>query len=172
MRIKHAFVLMLENRSFDQMFAPSGISRINVPTLADTNSFDRQTYAFQGGAPDQLPSDPLHDFGSVLQQPSGKSDCTNATPNSARNDSGFVANLSTTPVPHDLFGKQPLPPADYDMIMQGIETARQAPPGTTWPVVTSQNIRSSSLPMATWCSTPIAAARRSIRWTAWRAETG
>jgi phospholipase C len=152
MPIEHVFVLMLENRSFDHMFALSGIPGINVATAADTNSFDGQTYAFQGGAPDHLPSDPLHDFGSVLQQLSGKTDCTNATPYPTRNNSGFVANFSTTTVPHGLFGKRPLPPADYGMIMQGIDTARQAPalyalacnyalcdnwysslPGPTWP---------------------------------------
>lgn len=152
MPIDHVFVLMLENRSFDHMFAKSGIAGINAATSADTNTHLGKTYAFQGGAPDRMPSDPLHEFCAVLQQLCGDQDCTVATPYPARNNSGFVADYATTKVRKRLLGKKPLPEADYGKIMQGIDTAQQAPslyalarnyaicdnwfsslPGPTWP---------------------------------------
>ena len=68
MTIEHIFVLMLENRSFDHMFAFSNVPGIKVATAADTNTFGSQTYACQPGAPDRKPSDPSHGFAAVLQQ--------------------------------------------------------------------------------------------------------
>lgn len=152
MSIEHVFVLMLENRSFDHMFALSGIPGIKVATPADTNTYKGQTYPFQGGAPARMPSDPLHEFCAVLQQLCGNQNCANTTPYPARDNSGFVADYATTKVKSGLLGKKPLPQADYHKIMQGIDAAQQAPalhalalsyaicdnwfsslPGPTWP---------------------------------------
>src|SRR5215217_888974 len=42
--IKNVFVLMLENHSFDNIFAMSGIQDINVATVQDSNSYQGETY--------------------------------------------------------------------------------------------------------------------------------
>ena len=151
--IDHVFVLMLENRSFDHMFALSGIPGIHAATAADINQYDGKDYPFQGGAPDILPSDPLHDFCDVLDQVCGAgSDCSAVTPYPPRTNSGFVANYATTKVKRGLLGSKPLPAADRGLVMRGIDSARQAPaldtlarayalcdgwyaslPGPTWP---------------------------------------
>jgi len=60
--IEHVFVLMLENRSFDQLFAFSGIPGVPQPPA---------TSGFVSGAPDRLTSDPAHEFKSVRDQISG-----------------------------------------------------------------------------------------------------
>ena len=151
---EHIFVLMLENRSFDHMFGFSGISGITVATGADSNSFGGQSFAFQTGAPDRMPSDPKHGFASVVQQLCGEgSDPNKVSPYPPRDGSGFVADYSHTEVSKGLFGKKkPLSKAEYARIMQGIDTAKQAPalfalareyalcdnwfaslPGPTWP---------------------------------------
>lgn len=149
MAIEHIFVLMLENRSFDHMFGFSKIPGIKVATAADSNTFGGQSYAFQPGAPDRMPSDPKHGFCSIVQQLCGDGkDCNNASPYPARDASGFVADYSRT----EIAKKKPLPKAEYARIMQGIDTAKQAPalyalareyalcdnwfaslPGPTWP---------------------------------------
>ena len=148
MTVEHIFVLMLENRSFDHMFAFSDIPGITVATAANTNSFGGQIYPFQPGAPDRMPSDPSHGFASVVQQLCGEgSDPNKVSPYPPRTGSGFVADYSRTQIK-----KKPLPKSDYDKIMKGIDTARQAPalfalaseyalcdnwfaslPGPTWP---------------------------------------
>lgn len=152
MTVEHIFVLMLENRSFDHMFALSGIPGIKAATSADTNSYKGQTYPFQGGAPARMPSDPLHEFCAVLQQVCGNQNCADTTPYPARDNSGFVADYATTKVRSGLLGKKPLPQADYHKVMQGLDTEQQAPalhalaveyaicdhwfsslPGPTWP---------------------------------------
>ena len=148
MAIDHIFVLMLENRSFDHMFAFSKIPGITAATSAKSNTFGGQTYAFGPGAPDRMPSDPSHGFCSVAQQLCGEgTDCNKVSPYPARNASGFVADYSRTTI-----NKKPLPKAEYGKIMLGIDTASQAPalhalareyalcdnwfaslPGPTWP---------------------------------------
>jgi phospholipase C len=66
--IKHVFVLMLENRSFDHMFANSGIGGIFAATAADKNTFAGQAIAFSDTAPNVMPTDPHHEFSSVVRQ--------------------------------------------------------------------------------------------------------
>jgi len=60
--IEHVFVLMLENRSFDHLFAFSGI-----PGVAEAPA----SFGFVPGAPDRLTSDPPHEFESVREQING-----------------------------------------------------------------------------------------------------
>ncbi|MEA3002925.1 MAG: phospholipase [Sphingomonadales bacterium] len=152
--IQHVFVLMLENRSFDHMFALSGINGIHAATTADTNSVDGVTYHFQGGAPAVMPSDPSHGFCHVLTQLAGPgADCSKTSPYPARTNIGFVADYAKTSVRSGPSQpKQPLPPAERGKVMFGIDTPNDAPalytlaaefalcdqyysslPGPTWP---------------------------------------
>jgi phospholipase C len=147
--IKHVFVLMLENRSFDHLFALSGIAGINAATAADRNTFGSKTYCFQGGAPDPMPSDPGHEFEDVLEQLCGdaKSQYAPGGPYPHTDQSGFVENYATTTTEGG-----PPPNGDEGAVMLGVNTAAQIPalyllatnyvlcdgwrsslPGPTWP---------------------------------------
>ncbi len=146
--IQHVFVLMLENRSFDHMFALSGITGINAATSANSNSYDGKSYPFQGGAPDQMPTDPGHEFEDVVEQLCGQGVAyQKGKPYPAMGNSGFVSSYATTHTegnPHALL--------DADKIMRGIDAKTQTPslyrlatefvlcdawhsslPGPTWP---------------------------------------
>ncbi|WP_213029881.1 alkaline phosphatase family protein, partial [Acinetobacter baumannii] len=68
-KIKHVFVLMLENRSFDHMFGCSNIPGIQVAGADNSNPWIGQaSVQFAGGAPDPMSTDPGHDFLAVLYQ--------------------------------------------------------------------------------------------------------
>jgi phospholipase C len=146
--ITHVFVLMLENHSFDNMFAMSGIAGITAATTADSNSFGGNTYNVQPSAPLSLPTDPGHEFNDVVEQLAGQ----NAAYSSggsypAVNNSGFAANYATSATE----GPTP-PPQDVGDIMACFATKTQLPvihqlatefalcdqwysslPGPTWP---------------------------------------
>jgi phospholipase C len=66
--IKNVFVLMLENHSFDNIFAMSGIQDINAATVHDWNSYQGEKYLVQDGAPPCMTTDPGHEFKDVLEQ--------------------------------------------------------------------------------------------------------
>ena len=66
--IKNVFVLMLENHSFDNIFAMSGIPDINVATVQDWNSYQGEKYSVRDGAPPSMTTDPGHEFEDVLEQ--------------------------------------------------------------------------------------------------------
>jgi phospholipase C len=66
--IKNVFVLMLENHSFDNIFAMSGIPDIDVATVQDSNSYQGETYSVRDGAPPSMTTDPGHEFKDVLEQ--------------------------------------------------------------------------------------------------------
>jgi len=76
--IKHVFVLMLENRSFDHMLGFSGITGTDAatgkPTTiagltgAESNSHGGHTYRVSQGAPDVGEHGPAHGFNDVLEQ--------------------------------------------------------------------------------------------------------
>lgn len=146
--IQHIFVLMLENRSFDHLFALSGISGITAATSGSSNACNGTTYTFCGGAPAQMPTDPGHEFTDVLEQLCGagaKYQKGLAYP--SVDNSGFVSNYATTK-------DEGTPPqlAEVGTIMCGVDTRTQAPnlyqlatefvlcdgwhsslPGPTWP---------------------------------------
>ena len=69
--IKNVFVLMLENHSFDHVFAMSKIPGLRAATTADSNSYDGQKYYVKGGAPPFMTTDPGHEFQDVAEQLSG-----------------------------------------------------------------------------------------------------
>lgn len=146
--IQHVFVLMLENRSFDHLFARSGIPGIVAATPANTNSYNGTPYAFGDGAPGQMPTDPGHEFTDVVEQLCGAGvKFQPGQPYPPGNNSGFVSNYATTRTEGD-------PPqiGDVGYIMLGVDTRTQCPalyqlatqfvlcdgwhsslPGPTWP---------------------------------------
>ncbi len=146
--IRHVFVLMLENRSFDHMFALSGIPGVAAATSANANSYNGKNYPFQGSAPDQMPTDPGHEFEDVVEQLCGQGVAyQKGKPYPAVNNSGFVSNYATT---HTEGNPPSLP--DVDKVMRGIDAKAQTPslyrlateyvlcdawhsslPGPTWP---------------------------------------
>ncbi len=69
--ISKVFVLMLENHSFDHIFAMSGIPGINAATTSDSNSIGDQVYPVKDGAPASMTTDPGHEFADVALQLSG-----------------------------------------------------------------------------------------------------
>jgi phospholipase C len=146
-RISHMFVVMLENHSFDNMFAMSGIPGINAATASDCNSYDGQTYCVQPSAPLSMPTDPGHEFLDVVEQLAGQgATYPSGGPYPAINNSGFAANYATTTTE----GPTP-PPQDIGDVMACFATPAQLP-------VINQLARSfaicdqwySSLPGPTW----------------------
>ncbi|HWU15769.1 MAG TPA: alkaline phosphatase family protein, partial [Caulobacter sp.] len=152
--VDNVFVLMLENHSFDNMFALSGIPGIQAATSADTNSYNGTPYAVGGGAPSGMPTDPGHEFADVVEQLCGQG--VTHTPwqpyNTPINNSGFVANYATTT--SEITKNNPsLPTAsEYGDVMLCFDTPTQLPviyqlattfalcdqwhasiPGPTWP---------------------------------------
>ncbi|MFM5894422.1 MAG: alkaline phosphatase family protein [Novosphingobium sp.] len=99
--IQHVFVLMLENRSFDNLLAFSGIPGISHATTNNSNSVTNggvtTTYNVSDSAtPTSMPTDPGHEFADVLEQLCGPG-ATYAAPNyPAINLSGFAANYATS----------------------------------------------------------------------------
>ena len=101
-KIKHVFVLMLENRSFDHMLGFSGITGTDAATGhataidglngSESNSFNGINYPVMQGAPDRAPHDPPHGFSGVLQQLCGEGAVyVSGEPYPPINNSGFVA---------------------------------------------------------------------------------
>ncbi len=147
-RIQHVFVLMLENRSFDHLFALSGIDGIATASPADSNAYGGTVYPFGGGAPDQMPTDPCHEFTDVLEQLCGAGvPLVKGQPYPNVDISGFVSNYATS-------HSEGTPPqaGNAGLIMQGADIRTHAPslyalanafvlcdrwhasmPGPTWP---------------------------------------
>jgi phospholipase C len=148
--ITHVFVVMLENHSFDNMFAMSAIPGINAATTSDSNAYDSVTYNVQPSAPLSLGSDPGHEFLDVLEQLAGPGACyPPGGPYPAIDNSGFAASYATSRSE----GKPtPAPPGRIGDIMACFATPTQLPalyqlatqfalcdgwhsslPGPTWP---------------------------------------
>jgi phospholipase C len=102
MPIKHVFVLMLENRSYDHMLGFSPIegadavtgqpTRADCLTGAETNTWQGRTFAPVAGAHYVMPLDAPHEFGQVVTQMAGPGATYprgGAFP--AINNSGYVA---------------------------------------------------------------------------------
>jgi phospholipase C len=79
--IKHIFVLMLENRSFDHLLGFSGITgtdavtgaptTLNGLTGAESNTFNGKNYPVTKPVPTSMAVDPGHEFENVLEQLTG-----------------------------------------------------------------------------------------------------
>jgi phospholipase C len=96
--IKNVFVLMLENHSFDNIFAMSGIPGITAATVQDSNSYDGTNYCVQDGAPWFMTTDPGHEFKDVLQQLCGAQEAKDYGGGCypAVNNSGFASSYATS----------------------------------------------------------------------------
>ncbi|HEX5181694.1 MAG TPA: alkaline phosphatase family protein [Allosphingosinicella sp.] len=152
--IGRVFVVMLENRSFDHVFAWSGLPGIDVADTGNSNSYDYQgsiiTANFTPGAPKSLPTDPGHEFDDVLVQLCGPMVLYRpGEPYPATDNKGFVASYATsTSEPPNV----PPPITAIGDVMRGFTTAKAMPnlyalardhaicdhwhasmPGPTWP---------------------------------------
>ena len=143
--IRHVFVLMLENRSFDHMFGLSRIPGIRAATSANYNSYRGRPYHFGPDAPSPMPRDPHHGFRSVMTQLGGEgAERRPATPYPPRTNSGFVANFATG-------HKRPLPPAKFGTVMLAVDLPRESP--ALYTLATEYALCDqwySSMPGATW----------------------
>jgi len=144
--IKHIFVLMLENHSFDNMLAMSGIPGITHATTANSNSYNGQSYAVTKGAPPTMPTDPGHEFPDVAVQLTGQSYPPGGPYPSPINNSGFASNYATTTTE----GKAP-DSGDIGKIMACFDTPSQLP--VLYSLATQYTVCDqwfSSLPGPTW----------------------
>jgi phospholipase C len=89
-KLTNVFVLMLENHSFDNIFAMSRIRGFTAATLEDFNSADGKKYFVKDGAPWCMTIDPGHEFDDVLEQLCGY--------DAARSYGAEPIRRSTTPV--------------------------------------------------------------------------
>jgi phospholipase C len=90
--IKHVFVLMLENRSFDHMLGFSGLTGIEGASAADMNTFNGQNFPATNDAANVMGHDPGHEFNDVLEQLCGPGTVYTGGPYPKINNSGFVSN--------------------------------------------------------------------------------
>lgn len=95
--VQNVFVLMLENHSFDNILAFSGINGITCATTANVNYIGNTAYNVSDTAtPAGMPTDPGHEFADILQQLCGPG-ATYTPPNYPEiNLSGFAATYSTS----------------------------------------------------------------------------
>src|SRR5271166_2352450 len=97
-KLTNVFVLMLENHSFDNIFAMSGIPGINVTTVKDFNFAYGKKYFVQHDAPSCMTTDPGHEFEDVLEQLCG-CDAVHSYEGGAYppvTNSGFASNYATS----------------------------------------------------------------------------
>ena len=103
--IKHVFVLMLENRSFDHMLGFSGITGKSAATGEPTtiyglhgnewNEHNGQRYTVTRGAPDRAAHSPGHSFTDVVEQLCGAGvRYQNGADYPRITNGGFVANFA------------------------------------------------------------------------------
>jgi phospholipase C len=138
---------MLENHSFDNLLALSGIPGIIAATTSDSNSYNGVTYPVRGNAPGNMPTDPGHEFPDVIEQLAGQgTSYPSGGPYPAIKNSGFAANYAVTTT------EGPAPPAaDIGDIMMCFDTASQLP--ATYQLATSFVVCDqwfSALPGPTW----------------------
>lgn len=102
--IKHVFVLMLENRSFDHMLGFSGITGTDAVTVQPThieglkgtesNEFQGRAHTVSTGAVDVMTHDPSHGFKAVLEQLCGEgASYPSGGPYPSINNSGFASSF-------------------------------------------------------------------------------
>lgn len=104
--IKHVFLLMLENRSFDHMLGYSNITGTDAVTGETTsvtglqagyaNAYNGTIYPTTPGADLNMPYDPGHEFPDVLEQLGGSGAQYSPNDYPLINNSGFVVDYATT----------------------------------------------------------------------------
>jgi len=91
--IQHVFMLMLENHSFDNMLAFSGIAGIQHATTSSSNSYESGTYHVSSPAQPAMDKGPGHEFADVLEQVCGQGAVYQAgKPYPPVNNSGFAVS--------------------------------------------------------------------------------
>jgi phospholipase C len=96
-QVKNIFVLMLENHSFDNIFAFLEINGMSHATTANCNSYNGNTYCVSDNAtPTGMPTDPGHEFTDILQQLCGTGAQYVAPSYPTINLSGFAATYATS----------------------------------------------------------------------------
>lgn len=146
-QIDHVFVLMLENRSFANIFGQSGLPNTSVGWNL-SNRIDGAVYNVDNKAPSSMATDPGHEFPDVVQQLTGSQANFHAgRPYPDCNNTGFAANYATSTTEGG-----PPPPADkIGDIMRGFNTAATLP--VTYQLAAEFalcNMWFSSLPGPTW----------------------
>lgn len=146
-QITNVFVVMLENHSFDNIFAMSGIQGITAATTSDSNTYNQNTYYVQSSASLSMPTDPGHEFSDTVEQLAGQGKTyPRAGPYPKIDNSGFAANYATTTT------EGPTPPAaDIGDVMACFATPTQLP--VAWQLATTFAICDqwySSIPGPTW----------------------
>jgi phospholipase C len=148
--IKNVFVLMLENHSFDNIFAMSSIQGINAATVQDWNSYQGEEYFVQDGAPSFMTTDPGHEFKDVLEQLCGADAACKyqSGPYPSVNNSGFASSYATsitedtgTPAPNHIgdimacFNTSKQLPVIYQLACEFAicDNWYSSLPGPTWP---------------------------------------
>jgi len=152
--VGRVFVVMLENRSFDHVFACSDLPNLDVADSGDSNTYDDNgtyiTANFTPGAPKRLLTDPGHEFDDVLVQLCGTTKGYKpGKPYPPTDNSGFVTSYatSTSEPPY-----RPPPLTAIGDVMRGFRTKQAMPnlyalghdyaicdhwhasmPGPTWP---------------------------------------
>ncbi|MEZ5943323.1 MAG: alkaline phosphatase family protein [Planctomycetaceae bacterium] len=153
--VSNVFVLMLENHSFDNIFAFSGIPGLTTATTSDSNSYNGTSYPVVKGAPASMPNDPGHEFQDVYRQLTGNALTINngvpsqpVNPYPAANNSGFAVDFAVSGDE----GTGPPAPGNIGDVMKCFDTPNQLPviytlatefaicdhwfsslPGPTWP---------------------------------------
>jgi len=94
--LTNIFVLMLENHSFDNIFALSGIPGINHATTADANSWLNVTYNVAKPAPAAMTTDPGHEFPDVVEQLCGHGSRYSHQTYPPVTNSGFASNYAVS----------------------------------------------------------------------------
>jgi phospholipase C len=162
--ITNVFVLMLENHSFDNIFAMSGIKDINAATVQDWNSYQGEKYLVQDGAPPFMTTDPGHEFKDVLEQLCGAEAACKYKGGGypAVNNSGFASSYATS-----ITEDTGTPTADHiGDIMACFNTQQQLP--VIWQLACEFAICDnwySSLPGPTWPNRFFVHGASSAGWT-------
>ncbi|MDQ0466549.1 phospholipase C [Caulobacter ginsengisoli] len=95
--VDNVFVLMLENHSFDNLFAFCNMPGLDVAERDVGNSYDDLTFYPQMPAVDPMPTDPGHEFADVVEQLCGEGVAhTPWQPYPPVHNTGFVANYATS----------------------------------------------------------------------------
>lgn len=99
----NVFVLMLENRSFDNIFAFSGIRGITLANDSSSNTYTvngkPQTVYASNAAPSCMPTDPGHEFLDVVEQLGGEGATYTVGEYQlagTTNQTGYAANYATS----------------------------------------------------------------------------
>ena len=94
--VTNIFVLMLENHSFDNIFAMSGIPGIRVATPKDSNSYRGLEYHVYNNAPWSMSTDPGHEFLDVVEQLCGTNAATEYAKKYSKDSKSFVTCKGST----------------------------------------------------------------------------